>query len=254
MVAFTEAQALAWISAWIWPFFRVVGLFTSAPVLSMKVVPRRVRVGLALLIVVAAEPSLPPVAPVALNSPEALMVIAQQVLIGLTMGFAARVVFAAIEFAGELVGLQMGLNFAAFFDPMSGGQITAVSRLYGTVAAWLFVVMNGHLLLTAAIIHSFEAFPVSAQPLAFLQVVQPQVWGAEIFKLGLWVAMPVLAMLALTNVVMGLVARVAPQMNIFTIGFPITLGVGFTGLWLSLPVMQVPFTMAIERMLAMFGA
>lgn len=254
MVAFTEAQALAWISAWIWPFFRVMGLFTSAPVLSMKVVPRRVRVGLALLIVVAAEPSLPPVAPVALNSPEALMVIAQQVLIGLTMGFAARVVFAAIEFAGELVGLQMGLNFAAFFDPMSGGQITAVSRLYGTVAAWLFVVMNGHLLLTAAIIHSFEAFPVSAQPLAFLQVVQPQVWGAEIFKLGLWVAMPVLAMLALTNVVMGLVARVAPQMNIFTIGFPITLGVGFTGLWLSLPVMQVPFTMAIERMLAMFGA
>lgn len=254
MVAFTEAQALAWISAWIWPFFRVMGLFTSAPVLSMKVVPRRVRVGLALLIVVAAEPSLPAPPPVALNSPEALMVIAQQVLIGLTMGFAARVVFAAIEFAGELVGLQMGLNFAAFFDPMSGGQITAVSRLYGTVAAWLFVVMNGHLLLTAAIIHSFEAFPVSAQPLAFLQVVQPQVWGAEIFKLGLWVAMPVLAMLALTNVVMGLVARVAPQMNIFTIGFPITLGVGFTGLWLSLPVMQVPFTMAIERMLAMFGA
>ena len=254
MVAFTEAQALAWISAWIWPFFRVMGLFTSAPVLSMKVVPRRVRVGLALLIVVAAEPSLPPVAPVALNSPEALMVIAQQVLIGLTMGFAARVVFAAIEFAGELVGLQMGLNFAAFFDPMSGGQITAVSRLYGTVAAWLFVVMNGHLLLTAALIHSFEAFPVSAQPLAFLQVVQPQVWGAEIFKLGLWVSLPVLAMLALTNVVMGLVARVAPQMNIFTIGFPITLGVGFTGLWLSLPVMQVPFTMAIERMLAMFGA
>jgi len=254
MVAFTEAQALAWISAWIWPFFRVLGLFTSAPVLSMKVVPRRVRVGLALLIVVAAEPSLPAAPPVALNSPEALMVIAQQVLIGLTMGFAARVVFAAIEFAGELVGLQMGLNFAAFFDPMSGGQITAVSRLYGTVAAWLFVVMNGHLLLTAAIIHSFEAFPVSAQPLAFLQVVQPQVWGAEIFKLGLWVSLPVVAMLALTNVVMGLVARVAPQMNIFTIGFPITLGVGFTGLWLSLPVMQVPFTMAIERMLAMFGA
>ncbi|MBH2016937.1 MAG: flagellar biosynthetic protein FliR [Burkholderiales bacterium] len=254
MVAFTEAQALAWISAWIWPFFRVMGLFTSAPVLSMKVVPRRVRVGLALLIVVAAEPSLPAMPPVALNSPEALMVIAQQVLIGLTMGFAARVVFAAIEFAGELVGLQMGLNFAAFFDPMSGGQITAVSRLYGTVAAWLFVVMNGHLLLTAALIHSFEAFPVSPQPLAFLQVIQPQVWGAEIFKLGLWVAMPVLAMLALTNVVMGLVARVAPQMNIFTIGFPITLGVGFTGLWLSLPVMQVPFTMAIERMLALFGA
>lgn len=253
MVTFTEAQVLGWISAWLWPFVRVLGLFTSAPVLSMKAVPRRVRVALALLIVVCAEPSLPPMPSVALNSAEALMVLAQQVLIGVTLGFAARVVFAAIEFAGEIVGLQMGLNFAAFFDPLQGGQATAVSRFYGTVAAWLFVVMNGHLLLSAAVLHSFEAFPVSAQPLAFLSQVQPQVWGAEIFKLGLWVSLPVVAMLALTNVVMGLVARVAPQMNIFSIGFPITLGVGLTGLWLTLPMMQVPFTMAIERMLAMFG-
>ncbi|WP_459761470.1 flagellar biosynthetic protein FliR, partial [Lacticaseibacillus paracasei] len=83
-----------------------------------------------------------------------------------------------------------------------------------------------------------------------LQVVQPQVWGAEIFKLGLWVSLPVVAMLALTNLVMGLVARVAPQMNIFSIGFPVSIGVGLTGLWLTLPMMQVPFTMAIERMLA----
>lgn len=252
MVSFTEAQFLAWVSAWIWPFFRILGLFTTAPVLSMRMVPRRVRIGLAALVIIAAEPSLPVPPPIALNSPEALMVMIQQVLIGLTMGFAARVVFAAIEFAGELIGLQMGLNFASFFDPLSGGQITAVSRFYGTVASWLFIVMNGHLMLTAALIQSFDAFPVSAQPLAFLKVVQPHVWGAEVFKLGLWVSLPVVAMLALTNLVMGLVARVAPQMNIFSIGFPITIGVGLTGLWLTLPMMQVPFTMAIERMLALF--
>ncbi|MGH6648541.1 flagellar biosynthetic protein FliR, partial [Aquabacterium sp.] len=190
MITFSEAQVMAWITPWLWPFFRVMGLFTAAPVLSMRAIPRRVRMGLGLLIVVAAQPSLPEMPVVALNSPEALMVLAQQVLIGLTMGFAARVVFAAIEFAGEIVGLQMGLNFASFFDPMSGGQATAVSRFYGTCAAWLFVVMNGHLMLTAAVIHSFDTFPVSAQPLAFLSVVQPQVWGAEIFKLGLWVSLP----------------------------------------------------------------
>ncbi len=243
---------MAWITPWLWPFFRVMGLFTAAPVLSMRAIPRRVRMGLGLLIVVAAQPSLPEMPVVALNSPEALMVLAQQVLIGLTMGFAARVVFAAIEFAGEIVGLQMGLNFASFFDPMSGGQATAVSRFYGTCAAWLFVVMNGHLMLTAAVIHSFDTFPVSAQPLAFLSVVQPQVWGAEIFKLGLWVSLPVVAMLSLVNLVMGLISRVAPQMNIFSIGFPVTLGVGLTGLWLTLPMMQVPLTMAIERMLGYF--
>jgi flagellar biosynthetic protein FliR len=195
-------------------------------------------------------PEMPPVAP---NSAEALMVIAQQVLIGLTMGFAARVVFASIEFAGELVGLQMGLNFASFFDPMSGGQVTAVSRFYGTTAAWLFVVMNGHLMLTAALMQSFHSFPVSNQPLAFLAIVKPQVWGAEVFKLGLWVSLPVVAMLMLVNLVMGLIARVAPQMNIFSIGFPVTLAVGLTGLWLTLPMMQTPLTMAIERMLGYFS-
>lgn len=252
MVSFTEAEVLAWITPWLWPFFRVLGLFTSAPVLSMRAVPRRVRVALAVLIVVCAQPSLPPMPVVNVNSAEALLVIAQQVLIGLTMGFAARVVFAAIEFAGELVGLQMGLNFASFFDPLSGGQVTAVSRFYGTCAAWLFVVMNGHLMLTGAVLNSFETFPVSPEPLAFLHVVQPQVWGAEIFKLGLWVSLPVVAMLILVNMVMGLVARVAPQMNIFSVGFPVTLGVGLTGLWLTLPMMQVPFTMALERMMGYF--
>ncbi|HET8868869.1 MAG TPA: flagellar biosynthetic protein FliR [Aquabacterium sp.] len=252
MISFSEAQVLGWISVWLWPFFRVMGLFTSAPVLSQKSIPRRVRLALSLLIVIAAQPSLPAMPNVALNSPDAVMVIAQQVLIGLTMGFAARVVFAAIEFAGEIVGLQMGLNFASFFDPMSGSQSTAVSRFYGTCAAWLFVVMNGHLLLTAALVQSFTAFPISNQPLAFLATVQPQVWGAEIFSLGLWVSLPVVAMLALVNLVMGLISRVASQMNIFSVGFPVTLGVGLTGLWLTLPMMQTPLTSALERMLGYF--
>lgn len=252
MVSFSEAQVLAWITPWLWPFFRVLGLFTSAPVLSMRVVPRRVRLALGVLIVVCAQPSLPEMPVINLNSAESLMVIAHEVLIGLTMGFAARVVFAAIEFAGELVGLQMGLNFASFFDPLSGTQVTAVSRFYGTTAAWLFVVMNGHLMLTGAVLGSFKAFPVSPEPLAFIHAVQPQVWGAEVFRLGLWVSLPVVSMLILVNMVMGLMARVAPQMNIFSIGFPITLGVGFTGLWLTLPMMQTPLTMALERMMAYF--
>ncbi|HET6787970.1 MAG TPA: flagellar biosynthetic protein FliR, partial [Aquabacterium sp.] len=187
------------------------------------------------------------------NSAEAVMVVLQQVLIGVTVGFAARVIFAAIEFAGEIVGLQMGLNFASFFDPMSGGQATAVSRFYGTCAAWLFVVMNGHLLITAAVVQSFTTFPVGPEPLAFIRTLQPQVWGAEVFRLGLWVSLPIVAMLTLVNMVMGLIARVAPQMNVFSVGFPVSIGVGLLGLWLTLPMMQVPFTMAIERMLALFG-
>jgi flagellar biosynthetic protein FliR len=252
MVTFSEAQVMAWLSPWIWPFFRVLGLFTAAPVFSMRTVPRRVRVGLAILIVLCAQPSLPEMPVIPLDSPIALMVVIQQLLIGVTIGFAARVIFAAIEFAGEIIGLQMGLNFAAFFDPMSGSQATAVSRFYGTIAAWLFVVMNGHLLLTTAVVGSFNVFPIAPEPLGFIRTLQPQVWGAEIFKLGLWVSLPIVAMLTLVNMVMGLIARVAPQMNIFSVGFPLTIGVGITGLWLTLPMMQVPFTAALERMLGYF--
>jgi flagellar biosynthetic protein FliR len=252
MITFSEAQVMAWITPWVWAFFRVMGLFTAAPVLSMQAIPRRVRMALSILIVVAAQPSLPPMANIALNSPEALLVALQQILIGLTIGFSARVIFSAIEFAGELVGLQMGLNFASFFNPLSGGQATSVSRFYGTCAAWLFVVMNGHLLITAAVVHSFTTFPVGPEPLGFIRQLQPQVWGAEVFKLGLWVSLPIVTMLLLVNMVMGLIARVSPQMNVFSVGFPVSIGVGLVGLWLTLPMMQAPFTMAIEQMLGLF--
>ena len=252
MLTFSEAQLTAWLAPIVWPFLRVLALFGAMPVLAQRSVPVRLRVALAFLVAVCAQASLPQMPVIALDSAQAFMAVAQQVLIGLALGFAARVVFAAIEFAGELVGLQMGLNFAGFFDPATGGQTTAVSRLFGTSVSWLFIVMNGHLLLIAAVVQSFHAFPVGAEPFAFLRATQPQVWGAEIFRLGLWIALPVVAMLMFVNLVLGVVSRVAQQMNIFSIGFPITLGVGLGGVMLTLPLMGAPFTAALERMLEAF--
>ena len=112
--------------------------------------------------------------------------------------------------------------------------------------------INGHLLLIAAVVQSFQAFPVGAEPFAFLRAVQPQIWGAEIFRLGLWIALPMVAMLLFVNLVLGVISRVAQQMNIFAIGFPITVSVGLIGMLLTLPMMQMPFTMALERMLGYF--
>jgi flagellar biosynthetic protein FliR len=228
VLTFTDAQVVAWISPLLWPFLRVLALFGAMPLFAQRGVPMRLRAAQAVLVVV------------------------QQLLIGLSLGFAARVVFAAIELAGELVGLQMGLNFAGFFDPATGGQATAVSRFYGVSVSWLFIVINGHLLLIAAVVQSFQAFPVGPEPFAFLRSVQPQVWGAEIFRLGLWIALPMIAMLIFVNLVLGIVSRVAQQMNVFTIGFPITLSVGLLGVLLTLPMMSAPFTMALEQMLTYF--
>ena len=252
MLTFTEAQVLEWVSPLLWPFLRVLALFGAMPVLAQRSVPVRLRVALAFLIALCAQASLPAMPVVALDSALGLLLVVQQLLIGISLGFAARIVFSAIELAGELVGLQMGLNFAGFFDPATGGQTTAVSRFFGVSVSWLFIVINGHLLLIAAVVQSFTAFPVGPEPFAFLRMVEPQAWGAEVFRLGLWIALPMVAMLLFVNLVLGIVSRVAQQMNIFAIGFPITLSVGLLGVLLSLPLMSVPFTMALERMLAHF--
>ncbi|MBB3280123.1 flagellar biosynthetic protein FliR [Mitsuaria sp. TWR114] len=254
MISFSEAQLLAWINPILWPFIRTLALFAGMPVFSQRQVPTRVRIGLALFIAVAAQPSLPAMPVIPLDSlPQLLTAVAQQLLIGLAMGFAVRVVFAALEFAGELIGLQMGLNFAGFFDPSTGSQGTSSSRFLGSMVAFLFVAINGHLMLINSLVESFQAFPVGEEPFRFLRVAQPQVWGAEIFRMGLWIALPLITMLMFVNLVLGIISRVAPQLNVFSVGFPLTVSIGLVGLVATLPLMHQPFMVALERMLAAFN-
>ena len=243
---------MGWLNPILWPFLRALALMTSLPVFSQRSVPMRVKVALAFFIALASQASLPAMPVIALDSALAWIVVLQQVLIGVSLGFAVRVVFAAVEFAGEIIGLQMGLNFAGFFDPVTASQGTASGRFFGTMVAFLFIIINGHLAIIAALIKSFSAFPVGPEPFAFLRAVQPQVWGAEVFAIGLWIALPLVGMLLFVNLVLGVISRVAPQINIFAIGFPVTLGVGLIGMLLTLPLLQQPFTMALERMLEHF--
>lgn len=252
MLTLTDAQLSAWLSPVLWPFFRALALFMTVPVFSQRSVPARVKIALAFFIALAAQASMPQVAPVPLDAPEALLVLVQQILIGATIGFAVRLIFAGVEYAGELIGLQMGLGFAAFFDPSQGGAANAVSRFFGATTALLFMVINGHLILVAAVVQSFQAFPVGPEPMTFVRMLQVHTWGAEVFKLGLWIALPLMTMLLFANLVLGIISRVAQQMNIFAIGFPITLSVGLLGLLLTLPMMEQPFVMALERALSHF--
>ncbi|MBE7417748.1 MAG: flagellar biosynthetic protein FliR [Ideonella sp.] len=252
MLTFTDAQLQAWIAPLLWPFLRALALFTSLPVIGQRIVPVRVRIALAFFIAVASQATLPAMPAVALDSPAALLLAAQQVMIGLALGFAVRLVFAAAEMAGEVVGLQMGLNYASFFDPATASQTNAAGRLFGAMVALLFIVVDGHLAVIAALVRSFDAFPVSTDTLGWLRTLQPHAWGAEVFQLGLWIALPLVGMLLFVNIVLGVISRVAPQINVFAVGFPLTLSVGLVGMLVTLPMMQSPFTMALERMLAQF--
>ena len=253
MITFTEAQLVAWLSPILWPFLRTLALFTTAPIFSTRAIPVRARIGLAFLISVAAQPSLSGMPVVSINGPEAFGAVVQQVGVGMAIGFAARLVFAAVELAGELVGLQMGLNFAAFFDPMSNAQVSAVSRFLGNMSMLLFIVVNGHLTLLMAVIRSFDSFPVDGNFLDVLRQIKLHTLGADVFASALWIALPMIGLLLFVNLTLGVISRVAPQMNIYAVGFPVTLVMGLVGIAATLPLMDQPMLALMERMMDLFA-
>lgn len=253
MISLSEAQLAAWISPIFWPFIRVLAVFTSAPVLSSKAFTTRGRVALAFLVALASQASLPAATIVGFNDPGALGVLVQEVGVGLCIGFAVRVVFSAVELAGEVVGFQMGLNFASFFDPSLNSQSSAVARFFTQMTSLLFIVMNGHLMVLMAINRSFVAFPVGQNFLKTLSQMQLHKLGSEIFSSALWIAMPMVGLLMFSNLAMGIISRVAPQMNIFAIGFPVTLLVGLVGIAFTLPMLDQPFINLMTRVIEIFG-
>ena len=252
MISISEAQLVAWISPILWPFLRVLAVFTAAPVFSSRVFPVRARIALAFLIAYAAQASMPQQAVVSVNDPEALGVVVQQVGVGLAIGFTVRLVFGAFELAGQVIGFQMGLGFAAFFDPSTSAQSSAMGRFYANMAALLFVVLNGHLMVIMAVAQSFTAFPVDQNFLQALGTMKLYELGADLFASAFWIALPVVAMLMFANLALGIVSRVAPQMNIYAIGFPVTLVVGLVGVALTLPMLEQPFAALMERMMDIF--
>jgi flagellar biosynthetic protein FliR len=252
VISISEAQLMAWLTPVFWPFLRVLAVFTAAPIYSTRAFPVRARILLALLIAFAAQPSLPGYAPIGLNSPDALGVVVQQVGVGLAIGFVVRLVFAAFELAGEVVGFQMGLNFASFFDPSINAQSSAAARFFGYMASLLFVVLDGHLMVLMAVIRSFEVFPVNQNFLEAMSLMKLYSLGGELFASGFWIALPIVGMLMFANLALGIVSRVAPQMNIYAVGFPITLTVGLVGMAATLPMLDQPFMKLMERAIDVF--
>jgi flagellar biosynthetic protein FliR len=151
-----------------------------------------------------------------------------------------RLVFAAIEFAGEVASSTMGLGFATFFDPTSAGRSSAISQFLALVATMAFLAMNAHLVLIQALVESFFTLPISATPMSLAAPLEMVRWGGRIFSAGLQIGMPIIAAMLITNLALAILTRAAPQLNLFGIGFPITLGAGFLVISLTLPYLNTP--------------
>lgn len=239
MLHVTSDQWLHWLSMYFWPLLRVLALISTAPILSERTVPKRVKLGLGLVITFVIAPSLP-ANDVTIFSANALWLALQQILIGIALGFTMQFAFAAIRTAGELIGLQMGLSFATFFDPASNLNMPVLARFMDLLALLLFLTFDGHLWLISMLVDTFHTLPVGNNPIntnAFLALARA---GGLIFINGLMLALPVITMLLTLNMSLGLLNRMAPQLSVFSIGFPITLSVGILLMALLMPLIA-PF-------------
>jgi flagellar biosynthetic protein FliR len=232
---FTEAQLSSWLAAFMWPLMRISAMVTAAPVFSARQVSARMRVGLALLLTFILVPLIPEPPVVEVFSAQAFLIAAQQILIGLAMGFVLQMVFGALVFGGQTLAYSMGLGFASMMDPQNGVQVPVLSQFYILTATLLFLALNGHLVLVEILAESFYTLPVSADGIGLGGIEQIIRWASRMFSAGLLIALPAIAALLLVNLGMGIITRAAPQLNIFAVGFPMTMLIGFLLLWITLP-------------------
>lgn len=235
MISITEAELSNAMAAFLWPLFRILALIASAPILGNPSIPVRVKIGIAVLLTLIIAPTIQqPLPPVDPYSGIGLMILVQQIIIGAALGMVIRIVFVAVEMAGEIIGLQMGLAFAIFFDPQNSGQLALISRFLGIIASLAFLAIDGHLIMIALIAQSFNTLPIGPDGFNTPTFHALVLWGSEIFKSGVLLSLPVLTALLITNLALGILTRAAPQLNIFAVGFPITLLMGFLVLALSI--------------------
>ncbi|HEU0230706.1 MAG TPA: flagellar biosynthetic protein FliR [Burkholderiaceae bacterium] len=235
MVSVELGQLYAWINAFIWPFFRIVALLSTAPVLGDSSIPVRIKLAFAVALTVVIAPGLPTMPAVAPASFAGLGIAARQVLIGSALGLTMRIAFAAVQTAGEFTGLQMGLSFASFFDPTTGANTAVLSRLMNIIAMLLFLALNGHLLVLVGLARTFEVLPISQAAMApgGWQVLFD--WSSQVLISGMLLALPLIIVLLAINLALGILNRTAQQLSVFAVGFPITLMVGLILLAVVLP-------------------
>ncbi|AZG16353.1 MULTISPECIES: flagellar biosynthetic protein FliR [Cupriavidus] len=239
MLEVTTDQLYGWIAAFLWPMFRLLALIATAPVFSESTIPRRAKVLLAAALSTVVSPTIGAIPAAPVYSYEGLLIILNEVGIGVAMGFTMRLMFAAVQMAGEIIGLQMGLSFAAFYDRSSGGQTMVLSRFLNIVATLMFLSLDGHLMMLAALVDSFQGVPIAAVPLSGHGWGMVARAGGTVFASGMLLSLPMIAALLTLNLAMGILNRASPQLSIFAVGFPVTLLGGMLVLALCMPQMGV---------------
>ena len=233
-VTLTTLQLTEFVTAWLWPFIRISAVVAVAPIFGNRSVPLRLRVGIAVVLTLVIAPLVPPMPVVDPISITGTVITGQQVLVGLSLGFAVRLSFIVLEVAGQQIAQVMGLGFAAMVDPQNGVSVPVVSQFYLILATLVFLALDGHLLVIEVLAESFLTLPVAVNGVersGLWNLINSAGW---VFSGAVLMALPAMGALLLVNLGFGVMSRSAPQLNIFAVGFPATLIFGFVMMLLTL--------------------
>lgn len=237
----TGEEIGAMVGQFLWPFFRIAAMVGAFPVFSSAFIPMRVRLIIALALTVVIAPIVPAVPQIDPLSLDAVVVILQQVLIGIAMGFIFHLVINAFIIGGQIIAMQMGLGFSTMVDPVNGAQAPVLSMLFLMLVTLFFLLLDGHLLIIAVVAESFHSLPISTDGLLRQDFWQLASWGSDMFVGAMKIALPAITALLLVNMALGVMGRAAPQLNIFAVGFSITITGGFYIIMIMLPVVLPQF-------------
>jgi flagellar biosynthesis protein FliR len=233
MLELSASQIGGWVGSFLLPLFRIASLFMFMPIIGTQLVPNRVRLYLALAVCMVVMPTLPAMPQVDAISLNTFLLIAQEVLIGAMLGLTLQLFFQAFVIAGQIVAMQMGLGFASMVDPANGISVPVIGQFFLLLVTLLFLAMNGHLVVFEVLAESFVTLPVGDGLLTdhYWTLANKLGW---VFGAALILVLPAITALLVVNVAFGVMTRAAPQLNIFSIGFPLTLLLGFIIVWIGM--------------------
>jgi flagellar biosynthetic protein FliR len=240
-IALTTGQLEAYVAQGFFPFARIGACLMVAPVFGARFVPSRTRIILAVAITALVVPLIP--APtITPFSPQGFVVVFQQLLIGVAFGFALQVVFDALALAGQLLANSMGLSFAFNIDPLRGSSTPALGQLYVILATLTFLALGGHVALIEMLVAGLYSLPIGTTGLGQDGLWALILWGGTLFSGAIGIALPGVTALMIVNLAFGVVSRAAPSLNLFAVGFPVSLVIGLLVVLAGIGPLQTSFT------------
>ena len=225
------------LTAYVWPFIRIGAFLMVMPLVGGSFVPVRVRLLLAIALTMVIAPLVPPTATPAVLSPAGLVMTIQEIGIGVALGFLVQLVFDAIALGGQVIGMSMGLGFAVFLDRARGISIPVLGQLFLMLGMLVFLALDGHLAMIRLLAESFQAWPIAGANLTLPVLAEMLGWTGQLFVLAMKIALPAVTALLVVNLSFGVMSRAAPTLNLFAVGFPVTMLLGFVVVFLNMNVL-----------------